>query len=203
MQEGPVPNLDAVAPVPRQLPQELIQDLDELPSALEVARGKVRELKEQHPKVRLKRLARAEERRGKEAGIEEILIGCAGAPAKPRQVGVVLDGDAVGHLEREPEIRGHLAGKPFEEMLIGKLVVSGINADRLEHLRIFRQAKPLESGLREPAVPDVTVVGVELPEPAGYFQDEVPMNTPSRASRAAVAFIWSRSKLIAAERSKR
>ena len=140
VKKSPVPNLDPVAPASGQLPQKLIQRFDKLPPPLELARRKVRELEDQQADVRLKLPARAEERRRKQAGIQEILIGSAGAPAKPRQVGKALDRDPVRHLEREQEIRRRLRDKLLQQAAVGKLVVSRIHADRLEHFRILRQA---------------------------------------------------------------
>ena len=127
------------------------------------------ELEDQQADVRLELTARAEERRLEQAGIQEILIVRAGAQAEPRQVGKAFDGDAVGHLQGELEVRWHLGDKLVQKAAVGEFVVSRIHTDRLEHLRVFAQTEALETCLGELTMPNVTVRVIKLAPPAGIL----------------------------------
>lgn len=104
-----------------------------------------------------------------QVSVQEVLVRFAGAQPEPREIRELLDRDLVRHLEREEEILRHLRDQAVEIAMIGKLVVSGINADGFEDFRIFAQAVPLEARLGKLAPTLVVCWRIELPEPAFVF----------------------------------
>ena len=141
----------------------------EVPPALVIALIEFRKLKEQQAHVLLERLTRFEEGLGEQVGIQEILVGLPGSESETRQVREFLDGDFISHFEGKLKVFRHLRNHPFNVMLIGKLVVGGIDADRIEDLGVFGQAIPVEAAFREFASSDVAVLIVKHPAPAGVF----------------------------------
>ena len=114
-------------------------------------------------------LAGLQERLREQVGVEEVLVGLPGLLAETVQLGELLDGDGVGHLQAEQEVVRRLDDHAFQILLAGEGVVGGIDADGLEDLGVFGEAVPLEPGFGELAPVFVAGAVVEHPAPAGVF----------------------------------
>ena len=101
--------------------------------------------------------------------VEEVLVGLPGLLAKTVELGELLDGDGVRHLQAEQEVVRRLVDHAFEILLAGKGVVGGVDADGLEDLGVFSEAVTLEPGFGELAPVFVAGAVVEHPAPAGVF----------------------------------
>src|SRR6185295_5802011 len=106
---------------------------------------KLRELNHEQADVLPERLAGLEECGREQVGVQKILVWLPSARPKSWQVREFLNGDLIGHFEREKEIGRHLRGQTFEVSLIRKSVVGGIDANRFEDLRVFGQTQFLKA----------------------------------------------------------
>ena len=79
----------------------------------------------------------------------------------------ILDVDA--DLEPEPEIIRDLLRQALERSDGGEGIISGIDADRLENLRVLGQAIPFEPGLGKLPAPLITCPAIEQAAPARVF----------------------------------
>jgi hypothetical protein len=81
-------------------------------------------------------------------------------------VGIVLDRDFSRDLEAESEIIEHGGGQIWEILRAWKRVLRRIHAHRLENLRVFAQAIPLEARRGDLTASLALRWRVELPEPS-------------------------------------
>lgn len=112
------------------------------------------------------RLARFEEGATEQLSVQEVFIRFAGANSKAIEVRKLLQRDFVGDLETKLKIRRNFFSQTSEILVAGKRIVGRINANRLEHLRVFAQAVPLKTRLGHLAPILVSCGRVELAEPA-------------------------------------
>src|SRR5580765_4554640 len=112
-------------------------------------------LEHEQTNVLSERLASREETGREQIGVEEILVGLAGAKPETGKVGELLHRDLVGDFEGEEEIARHLGDHSFEVTVVGEFVVRSINADSLKDLGILGQAIPFETRLSELCPPDI------------------------------------------------
>src|SRR6266542_4547004 len=145
--EMTVSNFDTIAPDFGKLREKTVQRLDKILPARKVTWIKTRKFKHEQPDVLLERFAHGQKCRGEKRRVQKVRVGLAGARAEPRQFGKAFHGEFVRDFEGEQEIAGHFRNESFPELAVGKLVVSGIDRDGLEHIRILRQTMPLEPRL--------------------------------------------------------
>jgi len=98
-----------------------------------------------------------------------MFIDAARAFAVPGQIGKLLDRDFVGDLEGKLEIRRHLGHESTQILAVRESIVCGVDADRLEHLRIFSQTTLLKARLCEFPPINIPRFIVQHPPPTGIF----------------------------------
>jgi hypothetical protein len=103
------------------------------------------------------------------SALRRFSLGLPPADTVPGQVGELLDGDFIRHLEAEEKILRHLRQHAFEVAPVGKPVIGAIDADGFEDLGVFAQAVLLEPGFRHLAPVFVAAWIVKHSTPAGVF----------------------------------
>src|SRR3954451_17173434 len=88
------------------------------------------------------------EQPGEQVDVEEGLVGLAGDLPVPRMLRPGLDGDVLGDLEAEQEVRRCRLEEPRPVVGRGELVEREVAADGGERLRVFGEAGVLELLLR-------------------------------------------------------
>ena len=97
-------------------------------------------LEHEHADVRPEWFARLQECLGEQVGVQEMLIGLAGAGAKAGEMGKLFDRNGVGHLEGKLKTGRHLGNEVAEIICVREFVVGGVHANGFEHLGVFGQA---------------------------------------------------------------
>src|SRR5262245_4324692 len=105
MKKVAIANFNSIAPAAWEFLEKAVERFDEVPSAREIGRVKLRELEHQEPDVAAKGFAWLQKLAREKIDIQEMRIGLARTRAMAWKIGKRLDRNLIGDLEGEQKIR--------------------------------------------------------------------------------------------------
>ena len=136
-----ITHFNTVWPALWECSKELVEIGNKIAPVFVIGRPKPAEFKHQQADGVGHCLAGLEKCFIEQLGIQEILVWFAGLVAEWIQLGKFFDSNRVCHFEAEQKVILGLIYHAFKVLLAGKVVIRGIDANGLEHLGIFAQAR--------------------------------------------------------------